>query len=171
MALFVFNLVVHLNGLFSEETRRRSGVFLDLPLRALLVLALADGISQLSTPSERRFWALTLAAFSAWFIADIAFQPEGDRSLLLGLLEDGAFLLFYPLLMIAVEQRPCRYHWPITGWGSRWLCAAAGLGVVLWSYFYFVGLTLIFEPAAFLSAAPSYVFFCHRWISCSPPFS
>jgi len=160
LVVFAVNLFVHLGGLFSNETREVFRTVLDLPLRVLLLLALADGISRLRTPSERRFWALTLAAFSAWFIADIAFQPEGNRSLLLSLLEDGAFLLFYPLLMIAVEQRPCRYHWPITGWGSRWLCAAAGLGVILWSYIYFVELTMLFEPAAFLSATPSYVFFC-----------
>ncbi len=159
LVLLLVHLTVHLSGLFTNETREVVSWFLDLPLRALVLLALADGISRLRTPSERRFWALMLAAFSAWFIADIAFQPEGDRSLLLGLLEDGAFLLFYPLLMIAIEQRPCRYHWPITGWGSRWLCAVVSLGLIFWSYFYFVGLTILFDPEAFLSEVPSYAFF------------
>jgi signal transduction histidine kinase len=159
IALFLIMCLLHFSGLFSLDTRSMVSLFLDLPLRALLLLALADGIGKLRTPCERRFWALTLAAFSAWFIADMAFQPEGTRPLILGLLEDGAFLLFYPLLMVAIEQRPCRYHWPITGWGSRMLCAAAGVILILWTYFYFVVLTLFFAPDAFLSEAPSYAFF------------
>jgi len=136
-----------------------TGFFINLPLRALLLLALADGINSLKTPSERRFWSLALAAFATWFIADMAFQTGGERPLFLGILEDGAFLLFYPLLMVAIEQRPCRYHWPITGWGSRFLCACSGLLLIVWSYVYFVGLTLIFVPDVFLSEAPSYAFF------------
>ncbi len=159
IVIFLVLCLLHLSGLFSSDTRSMVTLFLDLPLRALLLLALADGIGKLRTPSERRYWALTLAAFSAWFIADIAFQPEGDRPLILGLLEDGAFLLFYPLLMVAIEQRPCRYHWPITGWGSRLLCAASGVVLIAWTYCYFVGLTLFFVPDVFLSEGPSYAFF------------
>lgn len=159
LVLFLILCVLHLSSLFSEDTRRLLSWFLDLPLRALVLLSLADGISRLKTPGERRFWSLTLAAFSAWFIADMAFQTGGDRPLILGLLEDGAFLLFYPLLMIAIEQRPCRFYWPITGWGSRLLCAASGLFLILWCYTYFAGLTLVFETEAFLSEAPSYLFF------------
>ena len=159
VVLFVANLTLHVGGLFTEDTRAVVAWFLDLPLRALVLLALADGISRLRTPSERRFWSIMLAAFSAWFIADMAFQPEGDRSLLLGFLEDAAFLLFYPLLMLAIEQRPCRYHWPIAHWGSRWLCAAEGLALILWIYIYFVVLTVFYSPEIFLSEVPSYAFF------------
>lgn len=157
--IFGVECVLHLSGLFSEETRSMTGLFISLPLRAVFLLALADGINSLRTPGERRFWAVTLAAFSSWFIADIAFQTGGERSLFIGILEDGAFLLFYPLLMVAIEQRPCRYHWPITGWGSRLLCACSGLLLIVWSYVYFVGLTLFFVPDVFLSEAPSYAFF------------
>jgi len=159
IAIFLIMCLLHLSGLFSSDTRSMVALFLDLPLRALLLLALADGIGKLRTPCERRSWALMLAAFSVWFIADMAFQPEGDRPLILGLLEDGAFVLFYPLLMVAIEQRPCRYHWPISGWGSRLLCAASGVILILWTYFYFVVLTLFLAPDAFLSEAPSYAFF------------
>ncbi len=157
--VFGAECVLHLSGLFSEETRWMAGSFTTLPLKALLLLALADGINSLRTPGERRFWALALAAFASWFIADMAFQTGDERPLFIGILEDGAFLLFYPLLMVAIEQRPCRYHWPITGWGSRFLCACSGLLLIVWSYVYFVGLTLLYVPDVFLSEAPSYAFF------------
>jgi signal transduction histidine kinase len=157
--LFAAMIVVHLGNVFTTETVTLITSFFSLPLRALVLLSLLDGITQLRSPSERRFWTLTLTAFSAWFVADMAFQPEGNRSLLLGIFEDGAFLLFYPILIIAAEQRPCSYHRPIKGWGSRWLCAAAAVSLLIWSYVYFVGLTVLFEPEVFLSEAPSYLFF------------
>lgn len=157
--LLLASLVVHFPGIVDDEARPQVSWFLQLPLRALLLIALADGMSGLRTPCERRFWTLCLAAFASWFIADMAFESAGDGPVVLGVLEDAAFLVFYPLMMLAVEQRPCRYHWPLREWGTRFLCAASGLLLLLWAYFYVVVLPLVYSPEVFLSEAPSYAFF------------
>ncbi len=157
LALLLF---LYLSPTVSEPTRSTfAEYFVNVPLRAMLLAALANGLGALRSPAERRFWLVMIAAFATWFIADVAFQPLEERALIWGLLEDVGFLLFYPILAIAIEQRPHQFYRPIPRGGVRWLCAAACVILMLWTYLYFVGLTAALRPAVFLSEAPSYLFY------------
>ena len=130
-----------------------------IPLRVLLLLALIPGLSRLPTACERFFWNLVVAAFCSWFVADTLFQYGAGEGIGWLLVEDLGFLLFYPLMILALEQRPHRFHFPATYRSPRWWCMISGCALVVWCYFYFVIAALISDPQAFLNVTPSYAFF------------
>ena len=158
-AFLILLLFLYFSPTVSTSTRSIFSNYSTFPLRAMLLSALAYGVGRVRSPSERRFWIVMTVAFATWFIADVAFQPEGARTLIWSLLEDIGFLLFYPILVVAIEQRPHQFYRPIARGGIRWLCAASGVVLVFWTYVYFVGLTAVLRPAIFISAVPSYLFY------------
>jgi len=153
-------LFVYLCPLLENERALFAEFYADQPLRLMLIIALIVGMRQISERAERRFWTYLTVAFAFWFIGDIAFQPPPDAepTVAMGLVEDLMFLAFYPLFLIALEQRP--HEGPMGG--DRHSTGLLYTGIILFStccFTYFTLIEALLAPESYLSVAPSYTYF------------
>ncbi len=133
----------------------------DLLLVSLTVVALLAGLGKLPTRDERRFWSVVAGGFGAWVAVQVLYLLTPDAWWTRGfdVAVDALFLVFYLLLLAAVDGRPdLRFERRIFALGRRYRLP----GAVIFSvglFLYFVVVPAVLSPGVYESLSPSMVLF------------
>ena len=123
------------------------------------IWALVAGLGKIVGAPERRFWITLTLAYGSWMIACLArLKPTNELTAFEFLFEDGWFLAFYLLSLLAVESRPDAN--PEKGFGLLWKSdlrfEIAGLATFVTGLLvYFVVIPSLVAPQEYLSNIPS----------------
>ena len=130
----------------------------DLGMVLLSIVALLVGIGRLESRRERRFWGLIAAGTGAWAAIFVIFLvvPEASWGIGLDLGIDALYLVFYLLLLAAVDGRPDlaagRPSLPVGGRYRLPGLVVFGAGLFL----YFVLIPALLSPELYGSMSPSF---------------
>lgn len=160
VALVALALVIasHLAGGTSYQTfiDNYEGIF----LRILVVVAVLYRLDRIHDSYERAFWKRIAAAFVVWLCAD-ALPSEGANTgtdILAKVIDDAFYVMFYVVVLSAVELRPHLHEWNRRDSHNRMTIVASGL-FVLALFVYCIVVPSYRNPPAYDSFVPSFYLF------------
>lgn len=125
----------------------------EIPMLVTVLVALQYGIGRRPAP-ERAFWQLVSLAIACWlavWVVDLA-APAAWRGNRLSLAEDLWYLLFYLMLVLALESEPARQERDRT---LRWVRAAGATVFTFGLLTYFVLIPSRLTPRQYATWVPS----------------
>ncbi len=125
----------------------------EIPMLVTVLVALQYGIGRRPAP-ERTFWQLVSLAIACWLavlVVDLA-APAAWRGNRLSLAEDLLYLLFYLMLVLALELEPARQE---RGRTLRWVRTAGAIVFAFGLLTYFVLIPSRLTPRQYATWVPS----------------